>query len=219
MSNQYLRVMVLLPLLFATLFSCASQEATIYKKGRKWTYNCTFYDTRNAVVDSFSIKMEVKNNRVALLSGQIPIVYNYNDNLEIIEELTGVIEEEDEISIHQPRLGKMNFTAILPMPSVRKPFEGISESEVETKIVKSSFPELNGKVVKQQKKTLGEATWIFKGEEIKCYLSEAKNTNLIEEFGQYSYKLWFNEKYGFVKYEYTKPDSTKVIIELSSMTE
>lgn len=136
----------------------------------------------------------------------------------MIQETTGIIEDETGISIHQPRLGDLYFTAILPMPSVNFPLENKTESEIETKILKSSFREINGKTIKQAKRSLGIDTLLYKGKLINCYVFEAENLNYITEIGKYSVRYWFNEKYGFVKYLYTKPDGTHIDIKLENIT-
>src|SRR5690606_29947729 len=130
-------------------------------------------------VDSFKIVMKIQHNLTALLSQQIPIIYEYPYGGNMIQETTGIIEDETGISIHQPRLGDLYFTAILPMPSVNFPLENKTESEIETKILKSSFREINGKTIKQAKRSLGIDTLLYKGKLINCYVFEAENLNYI----------------------------------------
>lgn len=214
MSNYLKRSLTLsLPLFF--FISCSGQiTESIFTKGKKWEYKCNIYSIEEKVIDSFTIDMKVQSNITAILSQQIPIIYEYPHNGKIIKETTGIIEDKSGISIHQPRLGSLNFTAILPMPSVNFPLGSNSESESETKIIKSSFEEINGKTIKQAKRSAGTDTLLYKGEVVNCYVYEAENLSEIEEAGKYYLKYWFNEHYGFVRYLYTKPDGSSIDIKL-----
>ena len=216
--NKHLKRSIGFIVTLVFFISCRGQATdSIFIKGKIWEYNCVIYSTEKEVINSFPITMEVESNLTAFLSQQTPIVYTYPYNEETIKETTGIIEDETGISIHQPRLGDLYFTAILPMPSINYPLQNESESQSETKIVKSSFNEINGKTIKQAKRTVGTDTISYKKEMITCYMYEAENLNLLGEVGKYSLKYWFNEKYGFVKYLYTKPDGSIVEINLENI--
>ncbi len=208
----------LLPL--ALLFcACSGPKGKIYTEGKQWKYSCVFYAPNGQVEDSFLIDLKVQANAIALLAGQIPIIYEYTSGGEKIQETTGVIEEEEMVSIHQPRMGKLSFTQILPMPTVGYPLGNKSESTIETKIEKSPFTELNGKIVKQTRRTLAPDSVSYKGTFIKCFTYEAENASLVQELGQYHLKYWFNAEKGFVRYLYTKPDGGTVVINLIEVTD
>jgi len=213
-------VLIFLMPLFMSFSSCNSQTDNrydIYNKGKKWEYNCKFYSSNQQVTDSFIMTMEVKSNFAAFISQQIPIVYEYPDeNGEMIKDGTGVVVDESYISIHQPRIGKLTFASILPMPSIHLPLESenVVESYTETKITKSPFKELEGKTVKYKITSIGTDSLSFKDDMIKCYIYEAKQLNMIEEVGEYSMHYWFNEDYGFVRYLFFKPDESWVDIKL-----
>jgi len=189
-------------------------EGNIYSKGKNWKYKCEFYGVDGKINDSFDVNMRVKSNIIAWITQQIPIVYEYPYNSENLIESTGVIENNEGISIHQPRLGKFNFTSILPMPSVAYPLEHKSESQIETTVTKSSFPGLNGKIVKQIRRNTGTGAIFYKEDSLKCFVYESENINLINEFGKYHVVYWFNKEYGFVKYLYTKPNGEVISLTL-----
>ena len=217
--NSHLKRALILSLPLFLYISCNGQtKESIFTKGKKWEYKCIFYSTEEKVIDSFTIDMKVQSNLTAILSQQIPIIYEYPFDGKIIKETTGIIEDKAGINIHQPRLGNLYFTAILPMPSVNFPLGSNSESESETKIIKSSFEEINGKTIKQAKRSAGTDTFVYKDEVINCYVYEAENLSEIEELGKYNLRYWFNEKYGFVRYLYTKPDGSAIDIKLQNVT-
>ena len=217
--SRCLKCVLILPMSLFIFISCSAQDAeSIFTLGKKWVYSCTFYSKEQKIIDSFTIAMKIQSNLTALLSQQIPIMYEYPYDGKMIQETTGIIEDETGISIHQPRLGDLYFTAILPMPSVNFPLESKTKSEIETKILKSSFHQINGKTIKQAKRSLGVDSLNYKSELIKCYVFEAENLNYIPEIGRYKMRYWFNEKYGFVRYLYTTPEGNVIDIKLENIT-
>lgn len=216
MSN-YIKRALILSLPFSFFIACSGQRESIFIKGKKWEYKCKIYSPEEKVVDSFTIDMKVHSNITATLSQQIPIVYEYSHNGNFIKETTGIIEDKNGISIHQPRLGKLYFTAILPMPSVNFPLESNSESVSETKIIKSSFEEINGKTIKQAKRSAGTDYFVYKGDEIICFVYEAENLTEVDRIGKYTVRYWFNKDYGFVRYLFTKPDGSTFDIQLKNI--
>lgn len=59
-----------------------------------------------------------------------------------------------------------------------------------------------GKRINQEIALVDSAFVPVMKEKLKCYVIEGKNLKYTEEFGQFSGRFYFNEKYGFVKLVY-----------------
>src|SRR5690606_12913327 len=109
-------------------------------------------------------------------------------------------------------MGCLSFTHVSPMPSIDLPFDEGAYSETKLKIVKSSYPNLSGKTIKQFRKNMGAESFLIDGKVLKCFVVEGENTSYTEEIGRFKNKFLFNEKYGFVSFTYYNPDNERVEI-------
>lgn len=196
------------------MYSCDNNDSNIFKNGRTWDYSADFINKEGQIEDSVQLKLTVEKNYVALITNQIPIIYRYSINGSSYKEPTGAIDDKNEISIHNPRLGVFSFTEVLPMPSIVKPIGSIYKSSTETSVSKSTMKALNGKVVKQSQEFVGKDSLVLFGEKIPCFKIKVENTNLYEEVGHYSAIYWYSEEYGFIRLLFMKPNGESVDMKL-----
>lgn len=201
-------------LLLSIAQSCSSENTNgIYKIGREWTFQVTFYK-EDKLVDSCQLIMAVKRKNLftlLFLSGQKNLTYEYGDCCRNnYKDTTGVQEDEKSIFLHPPRMGCLSFTHVSPMPSIDLPFDEGAYSEINLKVVMSSYPNLSGKTIKQFRKNKGTDSFLIDGKRIKCFVTEGKNVNYIKEIGAFSNRFLFNEKYGFVSFTYYNPNNERV---------
>jgi len=56
--------------------------------------------------------------------------------------------------------------------------------------------------------------YFFSNDKLFCKVSEGKNLDMVEEFGQYKIRTLYSTEYGFMKIEYVYPDGKQIFIEL-----
>lgn len=214
-------------ILLFSLISCGnSDEASVFKPGRTWTYDVEIKDSLNSVVDTFTLIMNTRESSLSeKIIRPITVCYEYKKaNKTIDNECTGVIDDNNEISLHPPRKNVLEFTEVLPFPRISKPVGIGFTSSIELNIQKASYWDkgknktinLAGKKIKQElSSTDFDTTRISLGKEnLLCYKSEGKNLNYVEELGQFSASYFFNEKYGYVKWIYHTPWEETITISL-----
>ncbi|MFA5032307.1 MAG: hypothetical protein WC614_04730 [bacterium] len=106
------------------------KDKEIFKPGRKWTYSAFFINTKKDTVDSQKVELEVFNElcgsqrKIKWLYGK-PQSYDSDTGLlrelnvpisYINEEATGVVENNEEVFLHPPRVGAFEFTELAPFP-------------------------------------------------------------------------------------------------------
>ncbi|MCH3923389.1 MAG: hypothetical protein LKE30_00510 [Bacteroidales bacterium] len=209
-NNKNIDTILLFLIVFFAL-SCSSTNPKVYKKGMSFDYDVIMTDSNGKQEDTCSITMTIDGG-VTIDRQQKKLKYYYSPCLDknYYEETTGYIDDGKTISLHPPRLSYMSFTEIVPFPTFTLPI-GVETSTKGTLTVKeSTFKQLNGKEVEYEYNQEGVDTLLINNQKIVCYLVKGKNTNQIKEFGQYSCTYYFNERYGFVKWVYIKPNGEKV---------
>lgn len=212
-------------LLFLTLplISCSGDngDRNVYKDGRVFTYGVYFYDNQENIKDSCQIDLIVgKTSLIRLLMPeQTPLRFMHKKccGQESIKENTGLIDNNERVFIHPPRLGCMAFTALSPMPDVNLPYSTFTSTTGTLTVGKSNYEGLSGKRLKQKTENTGTTTFHFKDQEYEVYMTEGENTNHIDEFGVNKVTHYFNRKLGFVLMIYNRPDGTKVVLLLKDI--
>lgn len=207
-------------------YSCKSDQSTnkqdsknIYLDKREWTFKVYFKDALENVIDTCQLKLTVgKTSISSLLANQEGILYTYSgcNDSKSYKETTGVDESSNGIFLHPPRLGEFAFTEVVPFPRINYPVELQSSSEIELKVAKSAFKMAENKTFKHIIERTTTDTLQYKNTTILCYVVEGRNTNYIEEIGRYKATYWFNQKYGFVRLSYFKPDKSSIDIVLEN---
>lgn len=145
---------------------------------------------------------------------QTNLKYSFDD--EISYSMSGVIENEANIWMHPPRDNYFTVLELNPFPYIKAPFEmgnkwqwslqiGDSWADERWKKWEGSIEnEYNYEIV--DKKNIETQLGI-----LECYVIESIAESRI---GQTELRALFNEKYGFVKLNYTNIDGTKTNLEL-----
>lgn len=145
---------------------------------------------------------------------QTNLKYSFDD--EITYSMSGVIENEANLWMHPPRKSYFRILELNPFPYIKAPFEmgnkwqwslqiGDSWADERWKKWEGSIEnEYNYEIV--DKKNVETKLGI-----LECYVIESIAESRI---GQTELRALFNEKYGFVKLNYTNIDGTKTNLEL-----
>jgi hypothetical protein len=208
----------------------------IYRKGKEWEYRTTFFDKNGSVKDSQFVVLSVTGEDFL---GQTGIRYKYMDGngkkieyesktvtdtsgtTTIIsgikaEEQTGIIENSKKIWLHPPRAtANFRFTELTAFPEIQKPFIKGKKWKGLLSIGKG-WGKWEGFEVKNYYEIVGQkdvstSLMNFTG----CWQVDTKAES---KEGIYKTTYYFHPKYGFVLWEYTNPDSTKVILDLEKVS-
>lgn len=188
------------------------------KEESKYTL-CSKYGCDEEIIDR--IKLEV-NDRLFLFDfdstyNQTVISYYFisNNNNILKKESTGIIENHKNIWVHPPRQFDFKILEINPFP-----FVSFVENEWNWKL---EVGEIWGSEKWKTWKGVIELSYKYKKQpntlimtkfgEIECIVTEAEAHSVL---GTTFLKSYFNEKYGFIKLEYTNIDNSKLVYEMES---
>jgi hypothetical protein len=215
----------------------------VYTKGRKFYFDYIyskngknlFFDIDNNGNWFFSdtiSKQTVKGIRITILEGLEPFIMfdsSYNQTVMRIDyltlsgiptnESTGIIENKKNIWLHPPRSLLFRILELNPFPFIQTPYKtgnkwqwqlDIGDTWGDSRwyewkgIIKNQYQyEIVGK--KNIKTTMGL---------LPCFVINAKAKS---KLGETYLKSYFNNKYGFVKYEYTNIDKSKLLFKLTKI--
>ncbi|MDD5528461.1 MAG: hypothetical protein PHX21_00345 [bacterium] len=208
----------------------------IYRKGKEWRYRATFFDKNGSVKDSQFVVLSVTGEDFL---GQTGIRYKYMEgngkNLEWVTdsskatssnhlivyhqikgtEETGIIEDSKKVWMHPPREASFRFTELTAFPEIQKPFTKGKQWKNILQIGKG-WGKWEGFEVKKYYEIVGQkdvstSLMNFTG----CWQVD---TRAESKEGIHNATFYFHPKYGFVLWEYTNPDSTKVILDLEKVS-
>lgn len=208
------------PLIYATMLSmlsigCSRYEPVIYPFDKTYKFQVTIAEG-NAVPDTtFEIKMTTTRNKYF---GQYGLKYEYFtiDGNQIYVEQTGYTEDEDRIELHPPRMGEMAFTEMAPFPTYTLPLGCIVSANGSLVVKKSTFTPANGKTIEYTYNQEGTDTINYRGEQLVCFLVHGENVNHHDNIGRYKVTYWFHPKYGFLLWEYERPNNKYVRMTLQN---
>lgn len=180
---------------------------------------CSKYDCDAEIIDK--IKLEV-NDRLFLFDfdstyNQTVISYYYLSNYNNIlsKESTGIIENNKNLWIHPPRNFDFKILEINPFPFISFEEDDWSWSlEIGDLWSSQKWKTWEGIInVSYKYKNVGKTNIMTKLGEIECIVTESE---AISTIGSTFLKSFYNEKYGFVKLEYTNIDNSKLIYEIEN---
>lgn len=130
--------------------------------------------------------------------------------------LSGIIENEKNIWIHPPRDLYFEILELNPFPFVKKPYKIGNKWTWQLTIGASwankRWKTWEGQIINQYEyKIVKKSTIKTAIGDLDCFIIESKANSRIGETRLTSY---FNEKYGFVKLEYTNIDNSKTLLKL-----
>ncbi|HLS31264.1 MAG TPA: hypothetical protein VK021_10435 [Flavobacteriaceae bacterium] len=199
------------------VISCQSQNTeTPYKVGNSYLYKVTVKDSNSEVIIIDTLKFTIKKK------GVIGGIFGMNmaewtsakspDN----KQERGINIDKNSVEIQPPAgfdyLENENIViAGYPSFSAEMLVGSTSESD---HFFPKSYGKLAGKELKQHKVVRDSAEVKFKEEMINCKVTAYKNLSLIDEFGQYHLKAFYNNEYGFIRMDYTYPNEKELRFQL-----
>lgn len=197
-----------------------NDDNVIYKPGSRFYFRVNFLNADGSLKKRDSLVMEVTNGFYPGPS-QTEIVYTYFQSQEkdtqILTNSTGVVDSKDEFFIHPPRVGDLYVLSFADFP------------DLNTKVfTDTAYKYEGGGFIVMTKLYKGKAvgkvstTSSYKGiknidlpiaENLKTYYT---HSNASSGAGNIVGDYYFNEKFGFVKMDYTFDDSTRIQIELTA---
>jgi len=224
-------VLILLIALFASWIKTNDKDATIYKYGRVWNYGVVITNDSGIIVDTFSIKMNTsKPTILERIVGKIVLRYDYSRAGNITQgKRIGITDNDNSIYVPAPDEFSLGYTNIVPNPSFSKQelnkesWKKEKNSGYSKAMNKPSYFDkkqnkkisIDGKKIEYTIETSDTTTLTHRGQDLFCYIQEVKNTNLIEELGQFNGRYYFNEQYGMIKWIYGTPWNETVTITLN----
>lgn len=184
----------------------------IIKKYGEWDFTETNRSDENVVKE---FKLEVQNNNRFyrdLSFYQTNILYRINKN----ETTTGLIENEFNIWLHPPREYLFRILELNPFPYIKSPIAVGNSWEWKLQIGAQwgdkRWKEWSGNIEnKYRYKITGKEELNTNFGSIECYVVESQ---AVSELGVTKLKSYFNERYGFVRLEYTNIDNSKIEMNL-----
>jgi len=214
-------VLSLFVLLFISWTKTNDNDASIYKYNRTWTYSVAITNEIGDVVDSFSMSMNTKKPSILeRILGNIVLGYSYQRGETNSEgKRVGITDNNNHIYIPTPTDSPLGYTNVPPKPSFNKTkltknswskeqSDGSSKAmNVPSYTDKRQNREINidGKNIEYSWEISDTTTLNYHGKELFCYIQDGKNTNHINELGQFRSRYFFNEQYGIIKWIYDTP--------------
>ena len=184
----------------------------IVEKNEEWDFVETKRSEEN-VVKEFNLEV-LKNNRLYrdLSCYQTNISYKISKN----ETTTGLIENEFNIWLHPPRGYLFRILELNPFPYIKSPIAVGNSWEWKLQIGAQwgdkRWKEWSGNIEnKYRYKITGKEELSTNFGSIECYVVESQ---AVSELGVTKLKSYFNERYGFVRLEYTNIDNSKIEMNL-----
>ncbi|GGE30951.1 hypothetical protein [Psychroflexus planctonicus] len=213
----------------------------VYKVGAEFVYEYQHITKENKIqyfkkapndsriwhfVDSDSIDTStIKTVKISVadgnpMSNHIPdynqtcVKYSFDD--EITNSMSGVIENEANVWIHPPRSNYFKILELNPFPYIKAPYEIGNEWDWSLQIGDSwadaRWKMWEGSIENKCKyEIIDKIKLETKLGEFACYVIKSTAKSRI---GQTELTAFFNEKFGFVKLNYTNIDGTKTNLEL-----
>jgi len=217
-----------------------NHDNAVFKVGTEFIYTYEHITTENKVqyfkktndsrswqfIDQDSLdSTEVKTVKISVADGNPMSEHNPNYNQtnlkyrfdnEIMYSMSGVIENEANIWMHPPRSSYFKILEINPFPYIKAPYEIGNKWKWNLKIGDSwadeRWKKWEGSIENKCKYEIINKTKLeTKLGELECYVIKS---NAKSRIGQTELTAFFNEKFGFVKLNYTNIDGTKTNLEL-----
>ncbi len=136
----------------------------------------------------------------------------------LMGEQTGVVENEDRIFLHPPRMFGFAVTEFNPFPMIRfdttawhSQISIPAKMVAKTRLADTSFASFDIHYRKKERVPLKTGSF----GELSCHLVHAKSHG---ELGDTELKAYFHEEYGFVKLQYMNLDCSRLTLQLQKVS-
>lgn len=219
-----------------TIVGQIEKRRTVFKPCRSYTYKADYYNSEDKLITTSRIRMTASGKRWHLQAekqDEIIIQYEYTDQdikeslkyrlnktlpnlVWQAEEITGIIENVEEVWMHPFRSNQFIFTEVAPFPMVRFPLEAGKEWTNQLSILEG-WGDWENTVGNKSYKIIGQETIETTYGQIKdCWKIESTSSF---PFGQSKLDYWFDEELGFVKMNYQNYGNQSLDIELVEVNE
>ncbi|MDQ3394695.1 MAG: hypothetical protein M3512_11370 [Bacteroidota bacterium] len=220
-----------------TLIEKIPKTRNVFQPCRQYIYNAIYRDQNDNLISESHVWMMAtgerwefqpeKQDKVAIqyevIENEISEIKKHFVNKKWVsqiqfttQETTGIIENVQEVWMHPFRANQFNFTEVAAFPAVKFPLEvgktwtsnlviGEGWGDWEHSTIYSTYKVVDKTKLQTEFKTFED-----------CWKVESKST---APFGDSQHIFWFDERYGFVKMEYTNYQGQTLIFELKNVLE
>lgn len=151
-------------LLFIIISSCTTIGKGPYRPGNQQEFEVTLNDS----LYSFSnLNLKISEGSFLVLQQKVIWEGHYTNHTDgstsMTTSTTGIVQNENRIWLHPPRIGPLEMLEAFPFPEVRFPLEVGRTWESSINVV-SGFKELNGKKVSSVYKVIRDSVSVSNGE-------------------------------------------------------
>ncbi len=226
-------------------FNVLNQDNEIFKTGRSFVYQVSFFDSTNTryfmclepkldgpssrlmtfkkkyCIDKVNLMVYKNKGETSLGDTQTIIKYDYYDANDRVfyGEKTGVIEDSSRIFLHPPRIHFFSYNQLNPFPYIKFPLEKNKYWELEFGIPQHTLekiPWLNNSSLRINYSFVSKDIYSGPMDIDSVYKYEAFGIN--EQIKTRSV-FYFNEKLGFVRMEFLTVEGIKIEMVLDKIVE
>jgi len=205
-------------LLTATfIYSCKAQPESIpYQVGQTYYFKVIVQEADSTITKTDTLSMTIRKKGVFGTLFGMNMANWSSESYPNITQKRGININEGSVQIQMPTvydyLGNENIV-IAGYPTFSENMKIGYTSEEKHKFVKG-YGKLSGKNITQFSTVVDSINYFFSNDKLFCKVSEGKNLDMVEEFGQYKIRTLYSTEYGFMKIEYVYPDGKQIFIEL-----
>ena len=214
-------------------------NTSIYNIGTELTYEYQFIPFNKK--DSLNIKLiedeakTIDNIVMKVVGAKVNEILNLNlEDMEVLndrllrnsypplalQDAAAIIENNEKVWIHPPRLYFFRILELNPFPYILKPYEIGKEwdwnLDIGQQYGNSRWKEWKGNITNHYNyKIIGHTMLKTDLGNLSCFIVESYATSTL---GKTYLRSYFNEKYGFVRLIYVNIDGSKIILNLSKFT-
>ncbi|MDR2836178.1 MAG: hypothetical protein LBV69_08315 [Bacteroidales bacterium] len=221
-----------------------TNDNLIYEIGNKWVYEYEYQPHNNKNTEKVILmKKEIQEQRIDKIVMKVikfdwnsVVKFNLNDRDEydvykdrtmqnnypplLLQDGGMIIENNERVWIHPPRTFFFKILEINSFPYILKPYITGREWDWSLKIGQqwgnNKWKEWEGNITnKSHYKISGDTILDTKIGKLHCYIVDSY---AVSELGKTYLTSYFNQKYGFVKLDYTNIDDSKIILNLIKIT-
>lgn len=205
----------------AHIYTQTERQYSIYTPGKEWTYKAYFLDAKGDTIKTENIVFKTLGMRV--IRG-INTLWCYEDTS--LNEKSVVEDDDYDVVVYPPTKQGLQFTIFSAFPQFIYYIDSPFTASINGKEWIMRYRRPNTKIFGKQQlgKVRTEYYRIAGQRNISTPVGEFTNCWQVETRGnvegQEMYKAiyYFSPQYGFVRWEYTKPDSSQVIFDLDKVS-
>ena len=220
--------------LFVSSVKAQRLKPEIYQIGSEWIYEYEYIPHNKKDLENIQLMIEetkkidkvvmeivefdVKKFNVGLEKTEVvqDRLQQYSYPPELMKGSAAIIENNEKVWIHPPRTYFFKILELNPFPDILKPYTIGREWDWSLEIGdywgNVKWKEWEGVIInKQYYKITGDTVLNTKTGNLHCYIVDSY---AVSELGKTYLTSYFNDKYGFIKLDYTNIDGSKIVLNL-----